>query len=204
MARQRLHTIKITQTFAYGVAYHLTGNVKFLEYAEAGANYLLQHAFDAQGGAYTYRDVKTGAWGPARLERTSQDLAYALTGIGFLYYLTRKPKLADLLVQVNDYIFDTYYDPEAQLIRWVLQDSPDGDKTDQKEIVAQLDQIYGYMLLVGPILPEPHRKIWISRLKMLGRRLMQQFFAPSTDMFLGSNYVAFREAIRNPSYRFRT
>ena len=52
--------------------------------------------------------------------------------------------------------------------------------------MAQLDQIYGYMLLAGPILPMPHRTTWLERLKMLARRIMQQFYAPSTEMFWGA------------------
>ncbi|MBV9489149.1 MAG: hypothetical protein JO069_05420 [Verrucomicrobia bacterium] len=174
------------QIYAYGVAYHLTGNRDFLSYAEAGADYLLRNAFDPEGGAFSYFDRNSGQWGPPANQRTSQDLAYALTGIGFLYYLTRRPELADVLLKVHEYIFQRYYDPEIQLFRWVLEPSPDGDRTDQKELVAQLDQIYGYMLLVAPILPKPHRMTWLERLKMIARRIMQQFYAPSTEMFWGA------------------
>lgn len=173
------------QIYAYGVAYHLTGDPQYLDYAQAGVDYLLTHAFDPDGGVFSYLDSRTGRPGPPRDQRTSQDLAYALTGIGFLYYLTRRSALAEILVNVHQEIL-RYYDPESQIFRWVLEESPDGDRTDQKELVAQLDQVYAYMLLAGPILPEPHRQEWLDRLRMISRRMMQRFYAPSTGMFWGA------------------
>jgi hypothetical protein len=72
------------------------------------------------------------------------------------------------------------------MFRWVLEDSPDGDKKDQHEIVAQLDQIYGYMMLVTPCLPEPHQSTWKKRLIKLAHILMDRFYSPRTEMFWGA------------------
>jgi mannose/cellobiose epimerase-like protein (N-acyl-D-glucosamine 2-epimerase family) len=176
---------KSRQCFAYGIAFHMTGDARHLAYARAGVAWLREYAFDRiNGGSVTY--FRDGAKGPARLERTSQDLAYALTGIGFLYYLTLDPVLLKDLLDIHEYIWTTYYDPGAGLIRWVLEKSPDDDSPLQKEIVAQLDQVYGYMMAVTPSLPEPFCSKWNERLKTLAHILMDQFFSPRTDMFWGA------------------
>ncbi len=46
---------KSRQVFAYGVAYHLTGDEKLLRYCKAGADWLIEHAIDKErGGAYSW------------------------------------------------------------------------------------------------------------------------------------------------------
>lgn len=185
--------MKSRQIYAYGVAYHLTGEEKYLGYAKAGADWLLENAVDADGTLFTYHHSQTG-WGPERDYRTSQDFAYGLLGIAFLYYLTRSPLYAQILVRTHEEIRRRYYDSELQHFRWVLANSPE-DRANQRELVAQLDQVYAYMLLAGPILPcskvpgtqvSNPREDWTSWLKTLSRRLMQQFYSPSTGMFWGA------------------
>ncbi|MFN7660313.1 MAG: hypothetical protein ACK5P3_19675, partial [Dolichospermum sp.] len=64
---------KSRQVFAYGVAYNLTGNRKYLSYAKAGVDYLRANALVKSGveGAYTYFD-KTGQGQPEQEKRISQ------------------------------------------------------------------------------------------------------------------------------------
>jgi len=73
------------QTFAYGIAYHMTGEERYLLLAKTGVDFLRQNALDTinDGGAYSYYSKEKKEWGPEVLERTSQDMAYALSGIGF-------------------------------------------------------------------------------------------------------------------------
>jgi len=178
---------KARQCFAYGVAYHLTGDEKYLTWAKAGVAFLREHAFDrANGGAYSYFSMPGMKPGPDVSYRTSQDLAYLLCGIGFLYYLTRDPDLEQELIKTHDYIWFHYYDSGADMFRWVLQDSPDGDKASQLEIVAQLDQVYGYMMLVTPCLPERYQGAWKQRLIKLAHILMDRFYSSRTEMFWGA------------------
>ena len=178
---------KSRQCFAYGIAYNLTGEETSLAYAKAGVAFLREHAFDrVNGGAYSYFTQPGGrGGGPDVPHRTSQDLAYLLCGVGFLYYLTRDPGLERELVETHDYIWFNYYESGADMFRWVLEDSPDGDFKNQLEIVAQLDQIYGYMMLVTPCLPEPHQTTWKNRLIKLAHILMDRFYSPRTEMFWG-------------------
>jgi mannose/cellobiose epimerase-like protein (N-acyl-D-glucosamine 2-epimerase family) len=178
---------KSRQCFAYGVAYHMTGDEQYLKLIKAGVSYLRDHALDGKAaGAFSYFSGIAKIPGPELQFRTSQDLAYFLAGIGFLYYLTRDPELEKLLLTVHDYIWFNYYDSGADLFRWVLADSPDGDKRSQQEIVAQLDQIYGYMMVVMPCLPEHDRCVWKSRLVKLAHVLMDRFYSPRTEMFWGA------------------
>jgi mannose/cellobiose epimerase-like protein (N-acyl-D-glucosamine 2-epimerase family) len=179
---------KARQCFAYGVAYHMTGEEKYLNYAKAGVAFLREKAIDREnGGAFSYFSSPGAHPGPDVRYRTSQDMAYLLSGIGFLYYLTRDPELEKELINVHDYIWKKYYDFGADLFRWVLEDgSPDRDKKTQQEFVAQLDQIYGYMLLVTPCLPESDQLIWKERLVKISHIMMDRFYSPRTELFWGA------------------
>lgn len=179
--------MKSRQIFAYGVAYHMTGDETYLRYAAAGVEYLRSHALDREnGGAFSYWQGKQRQPGPAVKQRTSQDLAYALTGMSFYYYLTRDEAVLQDILSVKQYIFDSYYDADSDLLTWVLQNSPDGDKTNQKELVAQLDQVNGYMLLVTPLLKDPHRSEWEKDLVHLARIMIDQFYSPEQNLFWGT------------------
>lgn len=178
---------KSRQVFAYGIAFHLTGDTKYLEWAKDGVGWLRQHALDRDhGGAYSYFVGHNQMPAPEWEQRRSQDLAYAASGLGFYYYLTHDEEVLEDVLALGDFIYDTYYDPEVDLITWVKQPSPDGDEPDQKELVAQLDQIYGYMLWLTPALPEPHRSKWTERLRHIARIMIEQFYAPRENMFWGA------------------
>jgi len=180
--------MKARQVFVYGVAYHMTGEARYLSLARAGYDFLLQHALDKMGtaGAYSYFSGRDNVPGPGRLQRTSQDLAYAATGIGFYYYLTRDPSALRDLEALKEYIFRTYYDPARDLMGWVKQASPDGDDPDQLELVAQLDQIYAYMIWVTPALPSKERARWKEDLRHLARMMVDQFYSPRNGLMWGS------------------
>ena len=45
------------QTFAYGVAYHLTGKIKYFDMMKQGVDWLLENAFD-ENGAKTFSNEK--------------------------------------------------------------------------------------------------------------------------------------------------
>ncbi len=189
---------KSRQIFAYGVAYNLTGESKYLKLAKAGVDYLHAHALAPEGGAYTYFEDGVGL--PSEARRISQDMAYAVAGLGFYYYLTRDTDVLADIVALKDYIFDTYYDEEWDLLAWAHEDyvdyvNPDGTEekvsTEQRELVAQLDQVYGYMLLLTPTLPEtfngkPLRSKWEDDLVHLATIMAEQFYTPDNNIFFGA------------------
>lgn len=174
------------QTFAYGIAYHLIGEEIYLRYAKAGVDYLRKHSIDRKmGGAYSYYDKEKGEWGPAIKERTSQDMAYALSGIGFYYYLTQDKDVLQDILDIKDHIFTTYYDHQLDLLRWVIEESPDKDTPDQKELVSQLDQVYGYMLWLAPSMPPDIQEHWKKDLEHLASIMIEQFFSVEYHFFWG-------------------
>ena len=78
------------QTYGYGVAYHLTGDPKYLGYMKAGIDYIRQNAVDRTGGGtFTMLDLGSNTWGPQREFRNPQELGYGLLGLAMYYYLTR-------------------------------------------------------------------------------------------------------------------
>ncbi len=182
---------KARQTYAYGVAYHLTGDQRYLNYAKEGVYFLITNALDREnGGAYSYWDIQEDGQsepGPAVLQRTSQDMAYAVSGLAFYYYLTRDEEVLEHVVALKDYIFKTYYDKSLDLMKWVREDSPDGiDTTARKELVSQLDQIYGYMIWLTPVLPEPLQSAWKKDMVHLAHIIIEQFYSEEYGLFWGA------------------
>ena len=198
--------MKARQVFAYGIAYHMTGDRKWLDYCRAGMTYLRDFALDRRKGkprgAYSYFQGENRVPGPSAPQRTSQDLAYAVTGIGFYYYLTRDPQALKLVRDLKDYIWATYYDRGRDIIMWVQEKSPDDDTPEQLELVAQLDQVYGYMLWLTPALPAHDRALWSEDLRHLARIMITQFFSPRENMFWGSITSSYSRQLGQPHTDF--
>ncbi len=173
------------QTYAYGIAYHLTGDARYLDYCHKGVRGII-NAIDGDGGVHSFWLRSKGEWGPKRLQRTSQDIAYALTGLGFYYYLTHNAEILDYITKIKNYIFDEYYDPKINLVKWVLEANDDGDDPNQKELVSHLDQIYAYMLWLTPSLPEKMQPGWYSTLQLVANIMIEQFFSEKYQLFWGA------------------
>ncbi|WP_394242921.1 AGE family epimerase/isomerase [Vibrio astriarenae] len=176
--------MKSRQIYAYGVRYHLTGDPEALALAKAGVDYLLQELRDEKNDGYiTYREQ--GNPGLKWQQRTSQDQAYAIVGLAFYYYLTRDPAVEQALIEQQAFIFDKYRTQANDQLLWVLEDS-DVDKKVQLELVAQLDQINGYLLLVMPLLPEPHQAKWREDLEWLTKQMLALYHDDDEWRFYGA------------------
>ena len=171
------------QTFFYGVAFHLTGEERHLALAKAGVDHLRAHALD-RGERSAVSWWKDGVAGPAVPARTSQDLAYANLGLAFYAYLTRDPAvLADALL-LYDGIVARYDDPRLGLLRWAAGGV--GGETSRIELVAQLDQVNAYALLLASVAPEPHRSRLRADLARIARILIDRFWSEELGLFHGS------------------
>ena len=180
--------MKSRQTYFYGVTYHLTGDPKMLELARDGVRYIRSRALDKESGsAVSYWEG--GKAEPPVLQRTSQDLAYAQVGLAMYYYLTRDEDVLKDILRLKDHIFSKYWNAQWGMLMWVAKDEKHGEDT-RKELVAQLDQINAYMLLLTPILPEPYQAQWKKDLVRLAYVMIEQYFAPEQHLFWGTIHRA--------------
>jgi mannose/cellobiose epimerase-like protein (N-acyl-D-glucosamine 2-epimerase family) len=179
--------MKSRQTFTYGVAYHVTGEERYLEYARAGVQWLREHAYERSGSAISYWEA--GKPGPAPERRTAQDLAYAQLGLVFYYYLTRDPEVLADLVALERHVMKEYWDASlgpGGMLRWVLADGDTPGDSLRQELVSQLDQINAYMLLLAPLLEDPAAAAaWQRDLLALAGVIKDRYFAPEHGMFWG-------------------
>ncbi|MFN7986869.1 MAG: hypothetical protein U0529_05320 [Thermoanaerobaculia bacterium] len=171
------------QTFFYGVAFHLTGEERYLALAKAGVEHLRAHALDrAERSAVSW--WKDGEPHPPVEARNSQDLAYANLGLAFYAYLTRDPAvLADALL-LYDGIFARFDDPALGMLRWAAGGV--GGERARVELVAQLDQVNAYALLLASVAPEPHRSRLRADLARIARILIDRFWSEELGLFRGT------------------
>ena len=176
--------MKSRQTYFYSVAYHLTGDPKMLELARDGVAFIRRKALDPGTGSAVSYWVK-GEPQPEVLARTSQDLAYAQLGLAMYYYLTRDEAVLHDIRKLKHHIFTQYWNPQWQALRWVVKEGPEGEHLRQ-ELVAQLDQVNAYLLLLTPILPERDRKEWTADLKRLAEVMVRDYHDADRHLFWGT------------------
>jgi mannose/cellobiose epimerase-like protein (N-acyl-D-glucosamine 2-epimerase family) len=171
------------QTFFYGVAFHLTGEERYLALAKAGVDHIRSHALD-RGSRSAVSWWRGGEARPPVEARSSQDLAYANLGLAFYAYLTRDPEVPADALLLYEGIFDRYDDPSRGLLRWAAGGV--GGETARVELVAQLDQVNAYALLLASVAPEPHRTRLRSDLARIARILVARFWSEELGLFRGS------------------
>ena len=169
------------QTYGYGVAYHLTGNTTYLDYMKAGIAYLRQYAIDPAGGMFESQDLNTAAWGPDRLYRDPQQLGYGLLGMAFYYYLTRDATVLQDILTIKNYIFDSYFNQSMGTMQWLLADN-DGTPADTRQLVADLDQMNTYLVLLTPTLAEPYQAQFKQTLAADAHSILGTFYSPVDDL----------------------
>jgi mannose/cellobiose epimerase-like protein (N-acyl-D-glucosamine 2-epimerase family) len=180
--RQRYLVSLSRQAYAYGVAFHLTGNLAYLDVMKAGIDFIRRNAIDRVNGGMGTTQNPDGSWIPAAQFRNPQELGYGLLGMAFYYYLTRDGDVLRDILAVKNYIFDNYYNPSLGAVQWLLE-SNGGDKFDDKHLVAQLDQMNTYLVLLTPLLPEPAQTEWKSSLLLLSHVMIDQFYSPADRLF---------------------
>jgi hypothetical protein len=98
------------------------------------------------------------------------------------YYLTRDPDVLKDILAVKRHIFESYWDADWGMLRFAVQ----GPERERKELVAQLDQVNAYLLLLAPILEEPQRTEWQADLGRLAKVMRERYFAPDQHMYQGT------------------
>jgi mannose/cellobiose epimerase-like protein (N-acyl-D-glucosamine 2-epimerase family) len=201
LGRQYTRTMS-RQIFAYCVAYHMTGNEQYLRYARHGLDYLFTKMVDRDGVFYSW--MENGVPGPENArQRISQDMVYALMGPAMYYYLTRDPAVLAVIRRTKDYIFTNYRDGNA--LRWINERFVDLDETHlptQQELVAQLDHVSGYMLLLTPVLEGPQRRAWIDDMVMLSNTIKDEYYDQGRNLFWGRIDSAEHKRLGQPHVDF--
>ena len=138
------------QTFFYGIAYHITGNETYLYYARCGVNYIRQQIRQS-GLIYTYYTLSGNnkVCGPDSLHITAQDLAGALTGLSFYYYLTHDNDVLQDILKVKNYVFSHYSESDGYLKATLCPDSACSE--NRTDLASYLEQVNDYLLLITPL-----------------------------------------------------
>ena len=170
------------QVYAYCVAFHMTGDTKYLNYARAGIAYLLANAFDPTGGIAEYKDLDANQWLPAAPYRDPQQLAYGLVGMSLYYYLTRDPDILSQIDAVRTYIRDNYWNPDLGAMQWLLQDYQ-GTSATSLQLVATLDQLNTHMAMIGRFVPGRLGLEWRSDACRYAHSIIDVYYSPPQNLF---------------------
>jgi hypothetical protein len=90
------------------------------------------------------------------------------------------------MLKTEKYIFDNY--KEGNGLRWINQEFADLEETHlptQKELVSQLDQINGYMLLTTTVLDGKARERWLKEMTMLANTMKSDYYNQDLNQFWG-------------------
>jgi hypothetical protein len=169
------------QVYLYGTLFNMTGDPLTLEYMEVGVERLLER-FEDSGSAATI--MKDGKPLYTAEQRTSQDLAYVQVGLAMHYYLTGDQAVLEKIDSLKDYVIASYYRDDWEMLAWTLEDQMPGDAQNQ-ELVAQLDQLNAYMLLVFPHLPENMKVEWEKDIRLMVDILLNKFHDEDRNRFAG-------------------
>jgi len=169
------------QVFTYGVIFNMTGNTQALEYMRNGVDILLAR-FETNGSAATI--MRDGKPLYVAEQRTSQDLAYVQVGLAMAYYLTGDDLILAKINGLREFVLNNYYRDDWQMLAWTLKDQMPGDSNNQ-ELVAQLDQLNAYMLLMYPHLPESQKPAWEKDIRLIVDTLLDKFHNQENNRFAG-------------------
>lgn len=179
-ATRRYPRMIARQTFGYSMGYLLTGELRLLELAHAGMEWLRTRARDARGGCHAQL---TEAGAPIEGPKTAQDTAYCALGFAAYYFVTRDRVAEAELLALRDTLMDpsTFWDAANRRIRdglsADLSAEYDVEGDGGWELVAQLDAINAFLLLSQPVLHEEARRTQLLEdLRVLSQTLIDTFW----------------------------
>jgi mannose/cellobiose epimerase-like protein (N-acyl-D-glucosamine 2-epimerase family) len=170
------------QIYAYSIGYLLTGDESLLELARAGADWLIGHARDTtRGGWYELLDGQGAEKGEG--PKYAQDTAYCLVGLAAYFFVTRDPAVEQVILETINTIFDPqkYWDAANNRVKdgldYSMTTEVDYNSDNGWELVAQLDQINAYLLLIQPVLSDAgQRTAMLDKLELLANTMIKSFF----------------------------
>jgi mannose/cellobiose epimerase-like protein (N-acyl-D-glucosamine 2-epimerase family) len=97
--------------YGYSLAFHLTGEERYLGYARAGLDWILAKGKDPEHGGWYGELTLDGEPVDPEADKDVFDLASLGLAFGMYYNVTRDPAVESELLAVRDLLFTTYYDP---------------------------------------------------------------------------------------------
>jgi len=181
--------VKSRQIYGYCIAFHLTGNEKYLENAKLGLDYLIHRGAYKEGSVVSFWDNE-GVPKPKIYQRNTQDLAYGLLGPSIYYYLTRDPNILKIILETNRFVWEEYYEKSelkenTKLFAWVREDF-EADSTQLKELIAPLDQLNAYILLTAQIVPDSLSAEFLGKVSTLANSIKDNFYSEKYNIFWSS------------------
>jgi hypothetical protein len=198
------------QTYAYSIAFLMTGDEAYLDLARAGNRFLLDHAWDGARGGW-FADLDVNGSSTSNGAKLAQDFSYTAMGPGAYFYVTRDPEAEAAVLATRDLLFDPakYWDAAGGRIK----DGLDGalateqwmGETGSWQLVAQLDPITAMLLLVQPQLTDPARRTQVlGDLRTLGLLIEKKFwkdgffFGATADVgYFGTNHSDFGHMLKS-------
>jgi len=167
------------QIFLYSAAFMMTGDIENLEYARQGVNWLIDKGWDKDHGGWYSRLTLEGDPADPQENKYTQDMSYAALGLASYFYVSRDPLAEEYLLKTYELIMGPLWDEENRRV-WDGADYTLSREVDQAgggwELVAILDQINAYMILVQPYLTQAaHREQWGKTLVTLGQSMIDHF-----------------------------
>ena len=178
------------QVFTYSIGYLLTGDEALLDLARAGNRWLLDHARDQQRGGW-YADLDAAGAPLGDNDKLAQDYSYTVMGPASFFFVTADAESEAAVLATRDLLFDPgkYWDSAHGRIK----DGMNGALTAEAymgsqgswELVAQLDPITAFLLLVQPVLTDGARQAQVlGDLRTLALRIHDSFW--KDGIFWGS------------------
>jgi hypothetical protein len=172
------------QVFAYSVGYLVTGDESLLDLARAGTRWLLDHARDTARGGW-YADLDAAGAPYQDNDKFAQDFAYTAMGPAAYFFVTADAEAEAAVLATRDLLFDParYWDAANGRIKDGMNGSlaaetymnPGGPGSWQ--LVAQLDPVTAFLLLVQPVLSDPARRTQaLGDLRTLALRIHDSFW----------------------------
>ena len=151
------------QIYAYAMGFMLTGDETLLDQARAGNRLAARPRPRRRNGGW-HADLDVAGTPLGAGTRWSQDLAYDAMGPAAYFFVTRDAEAEAAVLAARDALFDParFWDATNGRIKDGLDASMTTEQwmgaTGSWQLVAQLDPITAFELLVQPVLTDPARR----------------------------------------------
>lgn len=174
------------QIYSYGVAFHMTGELRYLDLARSGLDHLFSEALDPETGLFFLtKNLETGAWSPPLEARAAHAQAYGLLGPSMVYYLTRDPELLARIAAIRAAIDRHYRDPATGAFKWTP-----GDDAISSGIAGHLDQLNAHQYLLAISAPGALGERWRAEALQTARHIRAQFYDAQSGLFRTASTAA--------------